>query len=181
MNENNGGNSPQNDKSQAAEPDLWVENCWADCDGDYWHGVNFIFDIYDRRTGMTYRQVSAHLEDGKWGFLDFRETVREDQEDRGVGAPASADRKLRGLIGFDPGVWEAFQQAVFESVSVWAKSLIALCEREIGHFKDFDQFRHDFANNWGDCEEDDCEICSSRDAEQKQPGSEVSPDSTAVN
>jgi hypothetical protein len=71
------------------------------CDFDVPSGMDMEFDFYDRRTGISYRKVTIHLENGEWGELDFG--------------------SMEQNVTFEPGIATLFRDAVLNALLAWVR------------------------------------------------------------
>jgi hypothetical protein len=126
-------------------PNIEVSNCWASCCLLPDEPIDLMFDVLDKRTGISYENLSAIFANGKIvGVFD-----------------PSGDNLMKGssetahsggvYITFDPEVKEPFYQALCQQLIYWCKTLFAASACAARMVEGFDEFSRDFeARDYGD-------------------------------
>jgi len=86
-------------------------------------GLDFEFDFSDRRTGITYRNVTVHVDNGEWGELDF----------------GSMEQQLT----FEPAIATAFREAVLDALMAWVRHFYGRMQSSNTLLRDYEKIQRE--------------------------------------
>ena len=128
--------------------DYIVLNCWASCDCTFDQPISLVFDIYDRRTGITFKNVKGECYGNNVTF------------DLGVDTPPDNRptdlNNIKSFVTFDDAPSEKFKETISADAMEWCKTLFVASENQALMIPDFDEFSADFNP---DPDDEDCEDC----------------------
>jgi hypothetical protein len=143
MQESDGGSSPQNvtipDPNGYREPDVEIRECWANCNVESQEPITLRFDVFDRRTGFTYRNVTAICYQGTLSYIQLGFAEQDDDCGRPIN-PGTTEP----YVTVDSVKGSAFRDAIEEALDYPLKSLLAVASREADYILDFPDFLAEF-------------------------------------
>ena len=151
MQENDSGSSPQdlveNDQDGYCEPDLEIDECWANCNCEFEEPMTVRFDVFDRRTGITYHNVTALCYQGS---ID---NIQLDLHVTGSNSRPYWHGANESYATIDPCKYSAFCDAIEEALDYQLKTLLAVASREVEYTAEFPEFLTEFESSQDDDDE----------------------------